>query len=90
MRWLTLYVRSRRVPIALAVAGGVAVAMWSLWTAFSDARDVDVWLVILTVLLLAAALTTTIEGPDDALERTAALSCRRGVPRICWRRRRSC
>ncbi|MGN9778190.1 hypothetical protein ACTMS0_20855 [Micromonospora sp. H33] len=69
-----MYLRSRRAPIALAAAGGTAVVTWSLWSVFSDARDVGVPMVILTVLLLVAALTATLAGPDDALERTAALS----------------
>jgi hypothetical protein len=74
MRGLALYLRSRRVPIALAAAAGCAAVMWSLWSAFSDARDAGVPMVILTVLLLVAAVTVTLAGPDDALERTAALA----------------
>jgi len=74
MRWLTLYLRSRRVPIALTASAGCTVVMWSLWSAFSNARDAGVPMVILTVLLLVAAVTATLAGPDDSLERTAALS----------------
>jgi hypothetical protein len=74
MRWLALYLRSRRVPAALAAAGGATALMWSLWMVFSDSRDVGVPMVILTVLLLVAAGTATLAGPDDALEGTAALS----------------
>ncbi|GAA3920891.1 hypothetical protein [Actinoplanes auranticolor] len=73
MRWLTLYLRSRRAPMALAAAGSLAVLMWSLWSLFSDARDVGFQMVALTVLLLVVALTATLGGPDDALEGTAAL-----------------
>jgi hypothetical protein len=68
-----LYLRSRRVPAALAAAAGLAVLMWSLWIVFSDAREVDPQLVVLTVLLLVAALTATLSGPDDALDRTASI-----------------
>ena len=72
MRWLALYLRSRSVPAALAVAAGCAVALWSLWSVFSDSRDVGMEMVVLAVLLLVAALTATLGGPDDALEGTAA------------------
>jgi hypothetical protein len=47
--------------------------MWSLWSVFSNSRDAGVEMVVLTVLLLVAALTTTLGGPDDALEGTAGL-----------------
>lgn len=73
MRWLTLYLRSRRVPMALAATVGCTALMWSLWSAFSDEREVGVQMVVLTVLLLVAALTATLGGPDDALEKTAGL-----------------
>jgi hypothetical protein len=71
MRWLTLYLRSRRAPLALLAAGGWAAAMWTLWSVFSDDRRVGVQMVVLTVLLLVAALTATLGGPDDELEGTA-------------------
>jgi hypothetical protein len=74
MRWLTLYLRSRHAPMALAVAVGGTLLMWSLWVVFSDSRDAGVPLVILTVLLLVAAFAITLVSPDGALDRTAALS----------------
>ncbi|PZG01848.1 hypothetical protein [Micromonospora deserti] len=74
MRWLTLYLRSRRVPMALITAGGCAALMWSLWSVFSDNRTVAVQMVVLTLLLMVAALTATLGGPDDAVEKTAAFS----------------
>ncbi|MFF5289885.1 hypothetical protein [Paractinoplanes globisporus] len=80
MRWLALYLRSRRVPMALAASGAGAALMWSLWSVFSDSPDVAPQMVVLTVLLLVAALTATLGGPDDSLERTAA---------IPWARRRA-
>ncbi|AGZ40194.1 hypothetical protein [Actinoplanes friuliensis] len=73
MRWLTLYLRSRRVPVALAVVGGITALMWTLWSVFSNTREAGLPLVVLTVLVLVATLTATLAGPDDALERTAAL-----------------
>jgi hypothetical protein len=60
--------------MALIAAGGCVALMWSLWSIFSDSRTVGVELVVLTVLLLVAALTATLGGPDDALEGTAAFS----------------
>ncbi|MDM4720226.1 hypothetical protein QTQ03_11805 [Micromonospora sp. WMMA1363] len=73
MRWLTLYLRSRRVPVALAVAAGSAAISWCLWVVNSDSRDVGTPMVILTVLVIVATTTTTLAGPDDALEGTASL-----------------
>jgi hypothetical protein len=73
MRWLELYLRSRRATGALAVAVGGAVLMWSLWSVFSNTRDVDLTMVILTVLVLVSATTSTLGGPDAALELTGAL-----------------
>lgn len=71
MRWLTLYLRSRRALVALVATGGCAAVMWSLWSAFSDSRGVGMQMVVLTILLLVASLTATLGGPDDALEATA-------------------
>ncbi len=73
MRWLTLYLRSRRVPMALAMLTGCVVLMWALWNVFSETRDAGVQMVILTVLLAVATVTATLAGPDDALEGTGAL-----------------
>jgi hypothetical protein len=74
MRWLTLYLRSRRVPMALIAAVSCAALMWTLWTVFSNSRIVGPQMVVLTVLLLVVTVTATLAGPDDSLERTAALS----------------
>jgi hypothetical protein len=46
--------------------------MWSLWSVFSNSRAVGPPMVVLTILLLVAALTATLSGPDDTLEGTAA------------------
>lgn len=74
MRWLTLYLRSRGVPIALAIAAGSTIVLWTLWSLFSDSRDAGGPMVILSVLILVAVASTTLAGPDEALDRTAALS----------------
>ncbi|WP_436525505.1 hypothetical protein [Actinoplanes sp. HUAS TT8] len=73
MRWLRLYLRSRRAPMALAVTAGVAALMWTLWAVASKTHEVGVPMVVLTVLLMVAALTTTLGSPDTQLEHTAAL-----------------
>ncbi|GAA2511948.1 hypothetical protein [Winogradskya humida] len=73
MRWVALYLRSRRAPSALVLAAGGTALMWTLWSVFSNARTVDVQMVVLTILLLVAVLTVTLSGPDDAFETTAAL-----------------
>jgi hypothetical protein len=74
VRWLGLYLRSRRVPVAVTAAAVVAVLMWTLWSVNSDTRDVAPQTVVLTVLLMVVALTATFSGPDDALESTAAIA----------------
>lgn len=73
MRFATLYLRARRVPLALAVAAGGTLLMWTLWLLISDERDASSSMVILTVLVLVAGVTHTLSASDDELERTAAL-----------------
>lgn len=73
------YLRSRRVPLALAVSVGGAAAMWSLWLATADSRDAAMFAVVLTVLLMVTAFTGTLAGSDQELERTASI-------RWPWRR----
>ena len=73
MRWLTLYLRSRRAPMALVLAGVLMAGLWTLWLVLSESRGVDMQMVVLTVLLLVSAATATLGGPDDALEKTAAI-----------------
>ena len=75
---MRLYLRSRRVPAALAGAVAGVAGLWTLWSVFSDSREVGVPLVVLTVLLSVVALTATLGGPDDELDRTAAF---RWLPR---------
>ncbi|WP_328377566.1 hypothetical protein OHB13_15950 [Streptomyces sp. NBC_00440] len=72
MRGLTLYVRSHRAPAALGAAVAATAIAWLLATVFSDAREVSSSVLALTALLLVAVVTTTLGGPDDTLDRTAA------------------
>ncbi|GIJ19404.1 hypothetical protein [Micromonospora lutea] len=79
MTWALLYLRSRRVPLALAAAGGGAGVVWALCLAFAEERDVTAMVVVMTVLLMVAVLSLTLAGPDENLERTASM-------RWPWRR----
>ncbi|GAA2331529.1 hypothetical protein OKJ48_11415 [Streptomyces kunmingensis] len=72
MRGLTLYVRSRRAPAAFGAALAGTVLAWLPATVFSDRGEVGGPVLVLTVLLLVAVSTTTLGGPDDTLDRTAA------------------
>jgi hypothetical protein len=72
-RWLPLYLRSRRVPLAVATSVAVIAVVVLLWTAGSDRSQVDPGLAALTVLLAIAPLIPTLVSSDDALEGTAAL-----------------
>ncbi|MEV4821862.1 hypothetical protein [Micromonospora sp. NPDC049274] len=76
---MTLHLRARRVPLALAASVGGAALIWALWLTLSPERDAILLLVVLTVMLMVAVLSTTLAGPDEDLERTAAL-------RWPWRR----
>ena len=69
---MRLYLRSRRVPAALLATVVGVVGLWTLWSVFSDSREAGFQLVVLTVLLSVTALTATLGGPDDELDRTAA------------------
>ena len=73
IRWLPLYLRSRRVPLAAPVSLAAVAAVVLLWSASTDRREVDPRLAILTVALALAPLIPTLAGDDDAVEKTAAL-----------------
>ncbi|WP_030443178.1 hypothetical protein [Actinoplanes subtropicus] len=73
---MRLYLRSRRAPAALGATVAAVAALWTLWSVFSDAREAGLQLVVLTVLVSVTALTATLGGPDDELDRTAALRWR--------------
>lgn len=74
MRGLHLYLRSRRAPVAISTAAGITVLMWVLWGLNSDSPEAGRQMVVLSILLLVAALTMTLSGPDDELDKTGALS----------------
>jgi hypothetical protein len=76
---MMLYLRSRRVPLALAAALGGAGVVWALWLALTDERDVAPTAVVMTVLLMVAVFSATLAGPDENLEQTASM-------RWPWRR----
>ncbi|TCB88653.1 hypothetical protein E0H26_28455 [Micromonospora zingiberis] len=79
MTWAMLYLRSRRVPLALAAATGGAVLIWTLWLALADERDVAPTTVVMTVVLMVVVFSVTLAGPDENLDRTASM-------RWPWRR----
>ncbi|MBQ1049902.1 hypothetical protein KBX50_15695 [Micromonospora sp. C51] len=79
MTWMLLYLRSRRVPLALIAAVGGAAVVWGLCLAFAKERDVTAMVVVMTVLLMVAVLSSTLAGPDENLDRTASM-------RWPWRR----
>ena len=74
MRWLGLYLRSRRVPLALSVATAATALVWALWRAWSGTPTVNVRLVILTVMIAVAAAGATLGGADSDLDRTASIN----------------
>jgi hypothetical protein len=76
MRFLWLYLRSRRVPLALALAAGATASVWGLWLAQSDSRTINVKLAAATLMLVVASFGATLSGADDALDHTAARSWR--------------
>jgi hypothetical protein len=71
--WLPLYLRSRRLPAALATSLAAVALTWTAWSAFTDRRVVTQSLTVLTVVLALAPTIPTLSGDDDALESTAAL-----------------
>ena len=74
MRWLQLYLRSRRVPLALTIAAAVIALVWVLWLTYTDTPTINLRLVNLTVMLAVAAFAATLGGADDALDSTASMN----------------
>ncbi|MCA2212159.1 hypothetical protein [Jidongwangia harbinensis] len=72
-RWLPLYLRSRRVPAALAASAGAVAVVATAWSVLAEDGPVGTGLAVLTVALAAAPLAPTLSGTDPALEKTAAL-----------------
>jgi hypothetical protein len=86
-RWLSLFVRSRRLPTALAGALGSIAIVWAVWSLSTDRREVSLSLVVLTVALALAPLIPTLAADDQALESSAALPWppRRALHLLgCW------
>ncbi|GAA1136651.1 hypothetical protein F4556_001921 [Kitasatospora gansuensis] len=77
MRWLTLYARSRQVPLSAALVALVTLLVRFLVDGGVDGSgDQPVALLVLTASVAAA--TVGLVGQDSALDRTAAI---RWVPR---------
>ncbi|GGQ40658.1 hypothetical protein [Couchioplanes azureus] len=72
MRWTWLYLRSRGVAASAGTGVALVATVCALWSAFAGSRDVDFPLALLVVVLLVSAVSATLAGPDDALDRTAA------------------
>ena len=72
MRWLTLYARSRQVPMASGLALVAVLAAWGL-SRFWDNPGAGPVLVALGLAAAVAIAGTTLAGSDVALERTASI-----------------
>ena len=72
MRWLTLYARSRQIPLAVAAAVLTTFTVWSI----SDPPNPRI--AALALIATIAVLSTGLTGQDPHLDRTAAL---RWLPR---------
>ncbi|MEO3926088.1 hypothetical protein ABGB07_19790 [Micromonosporaceae bacterium B7E4] len=69
-----MYLRSRRVPLALTTAAAAVAATWALWLVFGETATISPRLLSLTVMLAAVAFAHTLTGADDALDRTASVN----------------
>ncbi|MER7408659.1 MULTISPECIES: hypothetical protein [Streptomyces] len=79
MRWLTLYARSRQMPVSLAAVVISAVVGWALGRGGHDGPG-DPQMAALALAAGTTAASTGLGGQDVALDRTAA---------IRWRPRRA-
>jgi hypothetical protein len=77
VRWLTLYARSRQVPVSLAAVVISAVAVWALARDWGEGSG-DPRPPVLVLATGAMAASIGLSGQDLALDRTAAI---RWVPR---------
>jgi hypothetical protein len=75
MRWLVLYVRSRRVAASTGIALLSAVAV-GLLAAASESEMTKTVLALFAVTAVVSVAATSLAGPDPSLERTAALDWR--------------
>jgi hypothetical protein len=73
MAWLRLYVRSRRLPVAIVLSLTAVVLSWAGWSMFSDAPEINRGLAVFTVLAALAPMISTLGGDDDSLESGTAL-----------------
>lgn len=73
VRWLPLYLRSRRVTIAAPISLTAIAAVMLLWSVWSDDPRVHPGLAALTVLFAMVPGIPTLASHDDALEKTAAM-----------------
>jgi len=74
MTYLMLHLRARRVPVAASVALATSACAWLSWFLASDARQVGPPLAAVAVMLACVAVSVTLAGDDEALDRTAAFS----------------
>jgi hypothetical protein len=72
-RPLGLYLRSRGVPLTAAIVIAATAICWGLTGALSDQPQAGRIVVALTILLATLPVASTLAGPDEALERTAAV-----------------
>lgn len=75
MRWLALYVRSRRMASSTGIALVSATAL-GLLAAASESEPTKTVLALFAVVVVVSVAGTSLAGPDPALERTAALDWR--------------
>lgn len=72
MRFLRLYLRSRRVPLALVTATAVIAVTWALCRAYANSPTANAQTVSLAVMLAVVAFGTTLGGFDEDLDRAAS------------------
>jgi hypothetical protein len=68
-----LYLRSHRAAVSITAATVIIAAIWALTAGFTSEPAADPRLVLLAVTVAVAALATTLDTADDALDRSAAL-----------------
>ncbi|MGW0212926.1 hypothetical protein ACWDXH_00865 [Micromonospora chokoriensis] len=74
MRWLQLYLRSRRVPLALGVAIAVFVLAWVMSSTYTTSTTINARTASLAIMLAVVAFGATLNGADDALDHTASVN----------------
>lgn len=75
MRWLALYLRSRRAAASTGIALA-SVAVLGVLAAVSESDLTKTVLALFAVTVVVSVAATSLTGPDPALERTAALDWR--------------